>query len=132
VAVGDTVREQDAVLAARRLLDAFNERDFDALRADVTDDVELRLSDGRVWRGADGARQMLAEARDTELRLIPLHRDEHSEERDGVVYVELRVLELLRYESHERIADFQVRDGHVASLTLRPVEDPLLSNGDAI
>jgi ketosteroid isomerase-like protein len=132
VAVGDTVREQDAVLAARRFLDAFNERDVDALRADVTEDVELRLSEERVWRGVDRARHLLAEARETELRLIPLHRNEHSEERDGVVYVALRVLELLRYESHERIADFRVREGHVASLTLRPVDDPLLPDGDAL
>jgi ketosteroid isomerase-like protein len=121
VAVADDVKQQDAVHAARQFLDAFNERDLDAMRAVVTDDVELRISDGRIWRGIDGARELLDTAREMELRLIPLHRGEHAEERDGDVRVELRVRELIRYDDIERIADFVVRDGDIASFALRPI-----------
>jgi ketosteroid isomerase-like protein len=125
VAVADSVKQADAVLTARRFLDAFNERDFDALRAVVTDDVELRTSDGRVWSGVDGAAALLEHARRAELRLIPLHRGEHAEERDGPVFVELRVRELMRWDDYERIADFTVFDARVAHFALRPVAGPL-------
>jgi ketosteroid isomerase-like protein len=121
MAGGDAVRQEDAVLAARRFLDAFNERDVEAMRALVTDDAELSITDGRSWTGADGAEELLDAARELDLRLIPLQRGEHAEERDGVVYVELRVRELIRFDDVERIADFVVRDGHVASFALRPI-----------
>jgi hypothetical protein len=120
VAVGDAVRQEDAVLAARRFLDAFNERDVDAMEALVTEGVELRLTD-RAWKGREGARDLLETASELQLRLIPLHRGEHAEERDGDVLVELRVRELIGYDDVERIADFVTRNGHVASFALRPV-----------
>jgi ketosteroid isomerase-like protein len=125
VAVADDVRQQDAVHRARLFLDALNERDADAMRAVVTDDVEIRLVDGRSWQGADGVAGFLDTAREMELRVIPLHRGQHAEERegDGVVYVEMRVRELIRYDDIERIADFTVRDGHVASFALRTLPD---------
>jgi hypothetical protein len=109
----------DAVLAARLFLDAVNERDLEALRAVVTDDVMMRLADGREWLGTDGAREFIDAAREMELRVIPLHRGEHAEEREGVVHVEMRVRELLRYDDIERIADFDVRGGRVAAFALR-------------
>jgi hypothetical protein len=37
--------------------------------------------------------------------------------------VELRVRELIGYDDIERIADFAVRDGHVASFALRPLPE---------
>ena len=123
MAVGDDVRQQDAVNRARLFLDALNERDAEAMRAIVSDDVEVRLVDGRSWRGADSVAAFLDTARQMELRVIPLHREEHAEERDGVVYVELRVRELLRYDDIERIADFAARDGRVASFALRRVAE---------
>ena len=122
--MGDTRPLGDSVLAARLFFDAVNERDFDALRAVTTDDVVVRLADGREWIGVDGAREFLDTAREMELRLIPLHRGEHAEEREGVVHVEMRVRELIRYDDIERLADFDVRDGHVASFALRPVDTP--------
>jgi limonene-1,2-epoxide hydrolase len=115
----DPVQRADALLAARRFLDAFNERDFDALRALITDDVELRTVDGRAWRGVDGARDLLDEARKMNLRVIGLHRGEHAEERDGSVWVELRVRELIGNADIERIADFEIRQGRIASFALR-------------
>jgi hypothetical protein len=122
--MGDTRPLGDSVLAARLFLDAVNERDFEALRAVITDDVVVRLVDGREWIGVDGAREFLDTARELELRLIPLHRGEHAEEREGVVHVEMRVRELIRYDDIERLADFDVRDGHVTSFGLRPVDTP--------
>jgi hypothetical protein len=98
------------------------------MRAVVADDVQLRLADGRVFRGIDGARELIDTARAEELRLIPLHRGMHAEERvshgegEGDVYVEMRVRELVRYDDIERIADFSVRDGDVASFALRPLD----------
>jgi hypothetical protein len=123
VAVGDDVRQEDAVQRARLFLDALNERDADAMGAVTTDDVNVRLVDGRAWQGADALAEFLDAAREMELRVIPLHRGESAEERDGVVFVELRVRELLRYDDIERIADFEVRDGHVASFGLRPLPE---------
>lgn len=120
MAVPGTVREQDAVLAAYRLLDAINERDADALDAVTTDDVELRTSDGREWRGQDGARALLDEAHRTKLRLIPLHRGEHAEDRGDGVWVELRVREITAEDDEPRIADLVARGDQVASMTLRP------------
>jgi ketosteroid isomerase-like protein len=120
--MGDTRPLGDSVLAAYRFFDAVNERDFDALHALITDDVTMRLTDGREWSGPDGAREFLDVARELELRLIPLHRGEHAEERDGVVHVEMRVRELIRYDDIERLADFDVRGGHIAAFALRPVE----------
>jgi ketosteroid isomerase-like protein len=119
VAVPGTARQQDAVLAAYRFLDAFNERDPDALAALVTEDVEIRTSDGRVWPGVDGARALLDAARENKLRLIPLHRHEHAEDHDGEVRVELWVREVLEDADVPRIADFVVRDGDVASFAMR-------------
>jgi ketosteroid isomerase-like protein len=123
VAVGDDVRQQDAINRARLFLDALNERDAEAMRAVVTDNVEVRLVDGRSWRGADSLAAFLDTARQMELRVIPLHREEHAEERNGVVYVELRVRELLRYDDIERIADVAAREGRVASFALRRVAE---------
>jgi hypothetical protein len=120
VAVPGTIKQQDAVLAAYRFLDALNEREPQALAALVTGDVELRTSDGRLWQGVDGARALLDAAREMKLRLIPLHRNEHAEDRDGVVWVELRVREVVEDADVARIADFVVRDGDVASFALRP------------
>jgi hypothetical protein len=123
VAVGDDVRQEDALHRARLFLDALNERDADAMRAVTTDDVEIRLVDGRSWRGPDGLAEFLDTARELELRVIPLHRGEHAEERDGVVHVQLQVRELIGYDDIERIADFAVRDGHLASFGLRPLPE---------
>jgi ketosteroid isomerase-like protein len=108
------------VLNAYQFLDAVNERDADALAALVADDAELRLSDDRVWRGTDGARALIEAAEDQRLRLIGLHREEHAEDRDGGVWVELRVREVTEEHDVPRIADFFVRDGDVASFALRP------------
>src|SRR3954447_16015759 len=105
MAVGDAIRQEDALLAARRFLDAFNERDVEAMQALVTDDVELRITGGRVWQGSQRARDLLDTAAEMQLRLIPLHRGEHAEERNGDVLVELRVRELIGYDDIERIAD---------------------------
>ncbi|MEA2384883.1 MAG: hypothetical protein QOH72_4854 [Solirubrobacteraceae bacterium] len=120
MSVPGTTRQQDAVLSAYQFLDALNERDPDALAALVTDDVRIRTSDDRVRRGTDGARELLDAAGDTRLRLIPLHREEHAEDRDGGVWVELRVREVTEEHDVPRIADFFVRDGDIASFALRP------------
>jgi hypothetical protein len=123
VAVGDDVRQQDALHYAHLFVDALNERDADAMRAVLADDVELRLVDGRSWRGAESVAAFLDTVREMELRVIPLHRDELAGERDRVVYVELRVREVLRYDDIERIADFAVRDDRLTSFVLRPLPE---------
>jgi ketosteroid isomerase-like protein len=87
-------RQQDAVLSARQFLNAVNECDAEALAALVTEDAQLRLYDGRIWRGPDGARALVGAAKDARLRLIGLHREEHAEDRDGGTWVELRVREV--------------------------------------
>jgi ketosteroid isomerase-like protein len=120
MAVGGTAKQQAAVLTAYQFLDAFNEREADALATLVIDDAELRTSDERVWRGPAGARELLDEAGTMGLRLIPLHRGEHSEHRDGDVWVELRVRELVEDADVPRIADFVVRGGRILSFALRP------------
>ncbi|MEA2287727.1 MAG: hypothetical protein QOJ21_3770 [Solirubrobacteraceae bacterium] len=121
MSVPGTTSEQDAVLAAYQFLDAFNERDADALAALITGDAELRTSDGRVWTGVDGARELLDAAQNLKLRLIPLHRHEHAEDRDRAVWVELWVRELVEDGDVAKIADIVVRDGAVASFALRDV-----------
>ena len=121
MSVPGTTSEQDAVLAAYQFLDAFNERDADALAALITGDAELRTSDGRVWTGVDGARELLDAARNMKLRLIPLHRHEHAEGRNGAVWVELWVRELVEDGDVPKIADIVVHDGAVASFALRDV-----------
>jgi hypothetical protein len=87
----------------------------------VTDDVELHMTGGRVWRGSERARDLVDTASELQLRLISLQPGEHAEERDGEVLVELRVRELIRYDDIERIADFVIRDGHVTFFALRPI-----------
>jgi ketosteroid isomerase-like protein len=120
VSVPGAARQQDAVLSAHQFLDAVNERDAEALAALVTDDAELRLSDDRVWHGPEGARALIGAANEAGLRLIGLHREEHAEDRDGGIWVELRVREVTEEHDLPWIADFFVRDGGVASFALRP------------
>jgi hypothetical protein len=118
---GDPVRQQDAIHDALLFLDAFNERDFDAMRGLISDGVEVRTADGRTWRGVEGARELLATAAEKQWRLVPLRRRQHAEERGDSVWVELRVRELIGPDDIERIADFEIQDRRVKSLALRPM-----------
>jgi hypothetical protein len=124
VASGVYDRQQEAIHESLLFLDAFNERDWEAMRGLIADDVELRTVDGRQWRGVDGARELLETAEQKQWRLLPLRRGQHAEERGDSVWVEMRLRELIGPDDIERLADFQIQDRRVKSFALRPWRPP--------
>jgi hypothetical protein len=112
---------QDARAVARRFLDAFNARDREALRALVTEDAEFRRPRDEVLRGPEGAGKLLAAAEDLDLRLVPF-RDATVDEQDGRIRVAMPVRELIGPDDIERVAEFEIRDGHIAAFAMQPME----------
>jgi limonene-1,2-epoxide hydrolase len=111
---------QDALAVARRFIDAFNDRDADALREVITEDAELREYSGRTFHGHDGAAALLDAAEELGLRLFPF-RPGAAEARDGRVQVRLPVREVIGTADIERVAIFEIRDGRVARFAVRPL-----------
>jgi limonene-1,2-epoxide hydrolase len=116
----DTVT-QDALAVARRFIDAFNDRDADALSELVTDDVELRKYSGEALHGRERVRALLDAAEDLDLRLFPF-RPGSVEARDGAVEARLPVREVIGTADIERVAVFEIRDGRVATFAVRSLE----------
>jgi limonene-1,2-epoxide hydrolase len=111
----------DGLAIARRFIDAFNDRDLDALRQVITDDAELRKASGEALHGHDGARALLEAAEELDLRLFPL-RPGSAQTFDGRLTVRLPVREVIGTADIERIAVFEVRDGRVAAFAVRSLE----------
>jgi ketosteroid isomerase-like protein len=72
----------------RRLLDAFNDRDLDAMLAATHPEAELQSLraqlEGRAYRGHEGVRQMLADF-DEDWEFVQMHAEEFREAGDRVV-----------------------------------------------
>jgi limonene-1,2-epoxide hydrolase len=109
--------------AARRFIAAFNERDAEALRKLVTDDVALRKVNGDALRGEDGLRALLEAAEDLDLRLVPLRSGTVEQGSDGTARVAIPLRELIGPDDIERVAEFEVRDGRIAAFAVRPYTD---------
>jgi ketosteroid isomerase-like protein len=99
---------------ARRFIEAFNERDFGALREMIIEDAEFFEVDGTAMLGEDGLRAILLGAEDAEVKLVPIHEPE-VEERDGDLDLRQPVRELIGPDDIERVAEFRIRDGHVSA-----------------
>jgi ketosteroid isomerase-like protein len=95
----------------RRLLDAFNDRDFEAMVAGVHPDVELESLraqlEGRAYRGHEGVRQMLADF-DEDWEFVQMDADEFRDAGDQVV-----VLGRLRARGRASGVDLDVPIGFV-------------------
>ncbi|MEA2269841.1 MAG: SnoaL-like domain [Solirubrobacteraceae bacterium] len=111
---------QDARAVAHRFIDALNARDLDALLQLVTDDAELRRFRRDPLHGRDGARTLLGEAEEDDLRFVPL-RGETVEARDDHARVTLPVRELIGPDDIERVVEFVIRDGRVAAFAVHPM-----------
>lgn len=116
----DGRRQRDYVLALTRLfIEAFNARDYQAARALVSEDVELRGPNGSSLRGYTAASELLETAAHLDLVVVRTALEE-LEEDDGAVRVTVPIRELIRREELFRTAVFRVRDGAITSFeTLR-------------
>jgi limonene-1,2-epoxide hydrolase len=111
---------QSARAVARGFIEAFNDRDLDALRALITEDAEFRKPSGELLHGPDGLEALVRSAEEMNVRLVAL-RDGTVEERDDLWRLTLPVRELIGPDDIERSAEFELRDGHVAAFALRPL-----------
>ncbi|MEA2230030.1 MAG: Limonene,2-epoxide hydrolase catalytic domain [Solirubrobacteraceae bacterium] len=114
---------RDARAIAHRFIEAFNQRDADALLAVLADDAELRPLGSAPLRGHDGARALLADAEERELRFVELRGETAERLDEGRVRLTVPVRELIGPDDIERIAAFEVRDGRIASFTVRRLSD---------
>ena len=108
-------RSDDYVIALTRLfIEAFNARDYEAVRALVSDDVELRGPNGSSLRGHRAASELLETAGHLDLLVVrtALEEIEHD---DGAVRVNVPIRELVHREELVRTAVFCVREGAITS-----------------
>jgi hypothetical protein len=111
----------DALTVVRDFIEAFNERDAEALGRLATGDVEIRMTGGEALRADDGPPSLIQHAEREDLRLVPLGHGA-AEDLDGRVRVTLPVRELIGPDDIERIAEVEIRDGRVEAVVLRPLE----------
>lgn len=116
MAAGETV-SHDARELTRRFIDAFNDRDFDALREVVAEDVDLRKFNGDRFRGHEGLRTFLDEAEQQELRFVPF-RTATVEEGVDRARIMQPLREVIGPDEIERTAEFEIRDGRIAAFRL--------------
>jgi ketosteroid isomerase-like protein len=116
----DGRRQRDYVVALTRLfIEALNARDFEATRALVSDDVELRGPNGSSLRGQAAASELLETAAHLDLVIVRTALEELDED-DGVTRVTVPTRELIHRDELFRTAVFEVRDGAITSYeTLR-------------
>jgi hypothetical protein len=108
-------RSRDYVVALTRLfIEAFNARDYEIVRALVSDDVELRGPSGSSLRGHPAASELLETAGHLDLLIVRTALEE-VEPDDGGLRVEVPVRELARREELFRTAVFGVREGAITS-----------------
>jgi ketosteroid isomerase-like protein len=109
----DRRRQADYVVALTRLfIEALNARDYEAARALVSEDVELRGPNGSSLRGYPAASELLETAGHLDLVIVRTAMEE-LEEDDGVTRVTVPIRELIRKEELFRTAVFRVRDGAI-------------------
>jgi limonene-1,2-epoxide hydrolase len=114
---------EEALVTARRFIDAFNDRDLDALRELTDEDAEFRRMDGGALTGHDGLRALLGAAGELDLRIVPFGGGAVEPEDDDTTRVTLPVRELIGPDDIERTAVFEVHDGRVVAFAVRPYGD---------
>jgi ketosteroid isomerase-like protein len=108
-------RESDYVVALTRLFtEALNARDYEATRALVAEDVELRGPYGSALRGYPAASELLEAAAHVDLVVVRTALEELEQE-DGAIRVTVPIRELFHNEELFRTAVFRVRDGAITS-----------------
>jgi hypothetical protein len=109
----DGRRQRDYVVALTRLfIEAFNARDYEAARALVSEDVELRGPNGSSLRGYAAASELLEAAAHLDMVVVRTALEE-LEDDEGVTRVTVPIRELIRKEELFRTAVFRVRDGAI-------------------
>jgi hypothetical protein len=110
-----TRRSNDYVVALTRLfIEAFNARDYDAARALVSDDVELRGPNRSSLRGHAAVNELLETAAHLDLIVVRTAAEEIVDD-DGAVRVTVPIRELARREELFRSAVFHVSHGAITS-----------------
>ena len=108
-------RESDYVVALTRLFtEALNARDYEATRALVAEDLELRGPNGSALRGYPAASELLETVAHLDLVVVRTALEELKPE-DGAIRVTVPIRELIHNEELFRTAIFRVRDGAIAS-----------------
>ena len=108
-------RESDYVVALTRLFtEALNARDYEAMRALVAEDVELRGPRGSALRGYPAASELLEAVAHVDLVVVRIALEELEQE-DGATRVTVPIRELIHNEELFRTAVFRVRDGAITS-----------------
>jgi ketosteroid isomerase-like protein len=108
-------RESDYVVALTRLFtEALNARDYEATRALVAEDVELRGPNGSALRGYPAASELLEAVAHVDLVVVRIALEELEQE-DGATRVTVPIRELIHGEELFRTAVFRVRDGAIVS-----------------
>jgi hypothetical protein len=108
-------RERDYASALTRLfIEALNARDFEATRALVAEDVELRGPNGAALRGYPAASELVETAAHLDMVVVRTALEEIDED-DGATRVSVPIRELFRNEELFRTAVFRIRDGAIAS-----------------
>jgi SnoaL-like domain len=106
-----------AVQAARRFIEGLNARDADALRADATVEVELRMPHGKPLRGHEGLDDLVKVAADAGILLARAGSEETEADAD-ITRVTVPVREFVRRRELPGTATFEVRDGRVAAFSV--------------
>jgi hypothetical protein len=116
----DASRARDYAAALTRLFtEALNARDYEATRALVSEDVELRGPNGSRLRGYAAASELLEAAAHLDLVVVRTALEEIDED-DGETRVTVPIRELFRGEELFRTAVFRIRDGAITGYeTLR-------------
>jgi ketosteroid isomerase-like protein len=108
-------RESDYVVALTRLFtEALNARDYEAARALVAEDFELRGPNGSALRGYPAASELLEAVAHVDLVVVRTALEELEQE-DGATRVTVPIRELIHDEELFRTAVFRVRDGAITS-----------------
>jgi ketosteroid isomerase-like protein len=108
-------RESDYVVALTRLFtEALNARDYEAARALVAEDVELRGPQRSVLRGYPAVSELLEAVSHLDLVVVRTALEELAQE-DGATRVTVPIRELIHNEELFRTAVFRVRDGAITS-----------------
>jgi ketosteroid isomerase-like protein len=108
-------QESDYVVALTRLFtEALNARDYEAMRALVAEDVELRGPRGSALRGYPAASELLEAVAHVDLVAVRTALEELEQE-DGATRVTVPIRELIHNEELFRTAVFRVRDGAITS-----------------